>query len=436
MSVHDPLLENHVLPTASINSPLLNHDLDLEYNTQSSIATLNPPTPPFVTPVPKGRLIHRIAAFAMVFPLFATYASLVTLQHKLKDLAGIPDDEDHATRASLTFSFLVSLVYFGNLFFRLGHNLVFAWASARQRVLISLSAAMSSMSLLAYADLVHGHATLTMVGIAYGLGGIAVGTFEANLLHCLTPFGASTKQWAVLAMPLGFITISFGGFLAFSRIGAAMRVGYIYLGVAVLLALSVVLFMVLLYRGAAERRTLTVGQVLQQVRDWRSWLPTIAGGCGALFVDMFTVSLFSPGVILYIYDAKLVPMSFTHYKMSSDTFKAVYDFLFSTGDTLSRKLFYNARPVRPHYFLAFSLGGMVAGLCGVTELVLIAGFFVAFANGAIYAQTTKNIHANVDPHNSLVALSTWLFVGDCGSVLGSNLISVIAPLGKRLDALI
>lgn len=47
-------------------------------------------------------------------------------------------------------------------------------------------------------------------------------------------------------------------------------------------------------------------------------------------------------------------------------------------------------------------------------------FLIFFANGAIYATTTRHIDQHIGKEFNLIALSIWLFVGDWGSVLGSN----------------
>ncbi len=68
-----------------------------------------------------------------------------------------------------------------------------------------------------------------------------------------------------------------------------------------------------------------------------------------------------------------------------------------------------------------------AMLC-LLRVPLLAPFglgLVFFANGFIYATSTKRIDATVEPQYNLIALSFWLFVGDIGSVIGSNLVSFV-----------
>ena len=49
-------------------------------------------------------------------------------------------------------------------------------------------------------------------------------------------------------------------------------------------------------------------------------------------------------------------------------------------------------------------------------------FLVFYANGSIYATTTRHVDNHVKKGHNLVALSFWLFTGDCGSVVGSLLL--------------
>ena len=58
----------------------------------------------------------------VVIPVFMGYASLFSLQHKVKAEYGIADDGSTASRA---FGAAVSFLYLGNLIFRFAHNFVF-----------------------------------------------------------------------------------------------------------------------------------------------------------------------------------------------------------------------------------------------------------------------------------------------------------------------
>jgi MFS-type transporter involved in bile tolerance (Atg22 family) len=87
--------------------------------------------------------------------------------------------------------------------------------------------------------------------------------------------------------------------------------------------------------------------------------------------------------------------------------------------------------VSPFLFLIFSAMGMACGLSYISELMFFCGFFIAFANGSIYAQANKKIDRDISEDHSVTAFSFWLFLGDVGSVAGSNLITAVSDDIKR-----
>jgi hypothetical protein len=52
-------------------------------------------------------------------------------------------------------------------------------------------------------------------------------------------------------------------------------------------------------------------------------------------------------------------------------------------------------------------------------------FLVMFANGSIYAHTTKHVDVEVGKRFNLIALSIWLFVGDIGSFTAAQLVAKV-----------
>lgn len=97
---------------------------------------------------------------------------------------------------------------------------------------------------------------------------------------------------------------------------------------------------------------------------------------------MFCVSLFSPGVELYIYDHPYV--SWFHTILSNNWLFAIYNASFFLGDTLSRRIFYRVKIIFPFFFLIFSIIGIVCGLSNIPELIPICAFLIAFCNGSMY----------------------------------------------------
>lgn len=360
--------------------------------------------------------------FAVVLFVFSGYGCLFALQRKVKQHIGISDEND---AGSTVFGVAVSSLYIGNLVFRLGHNVFFFFCSPRNRVIISIVGMFCSMSLISVVLLTKpgGH-SLAFVFIAYFLGGLGIGTFESNLLSSIAPLGKSTKMIAIIAIPVGITLITIGAFLLMGLAGLQPVV--VFLTVAGGNVLSLLCWLIRIYRDAGDGNYLTLREFFGQFRSFREWLPSVWQHALALTFDMFCVSLFSPGVILYIYDKKTVAFPWFGSELSSDIVKALYNLSFFLGDFSSRRIFFPVRIVSPFLFLGFSLLGIVCGLSYISELVFFCGFFVAFGNGSIYAQANKKIDRDLDEHHSVTAFSFWLFLGDVGSVAGSNLITAVS----------
>merc|ERR1719284_1885203 len=73
---------------------------------------------------------------------------------------------------------------------------------------------MSSMLIISVAIFICESYSFAWVMLAYAFGGVAVGTFEANFLCCLTPPGPRTKHVAITAIPVGITSVLVGAFFA------------------------------------------------------------------------------------------------------------------------------------------------------------------------------------------------------------------------------
>ena len=118
----------------------------------------------------------------------------------------------------------------------------------------------------------------------------------------------------------------------------------------------------------------------------------------------------------------------TKWVVPHDAFFAVYNMFTFFGDTLSRQVVYRLPLINPLCYLILSAVGAGTCLAKIPIIAPIGIFLVFFANGAIYGTSTKKIDSHVDRRANLTALSIWLFVGDIGSVVGSN----TAPLIEKL----
>ncbi len=396
--------------------------------------------------------------------IFMGYATLVTLQHRLKaehDKVSHPPDDAQ-------FKYASQLNYVGNLIFRLAHNFIFAFFTPRQRVHLSLGCMAAATGILGIAICIVRSPWIGWVPIAYLLGGVAVGTHESNLLATITPLGHATKKWAILGLPLGFTFISVGGYLLLL---AGVPLVTLYLLNALMCGVSVLVFLTipedavsdlgnrldevdddnLKSRGQGTSAALAPAPAAapslaaaprthyerfrSDLREWRSWLPQIMPHAFALLLNMYAVS-FMTAIMLYILDddrpggqVALLGPNTVVLLVPHDAFFAVYNLCIYFGDSLSRQMVYKAEKLSPPlYYLYYSLLGVALGLCKIPLLAPVGLFCVFYANGSIYATSTKHIDSKVDRAFNLTALSIWLFIGDFGSVLGSNTWQRVAPL--------
>eukprot|EP00946_MAST-07B_sp_MAST-7B-sp1_P003127 g3127.t1 len=357
-----------------------------------------------------------------VVPLFMGYACLFSLQHKITGVYGIQDSGERFDQ----FGNAVSFLYIGNLVFRFAHNVMFACITPRARVIVAITSMMISLSLLLFGVFFFKQTqTLAWVYGAYALGGVAVGSFEANVLSAITPLGHQTKLWATLGIPIGVSSITIG---AFGVMAAGASPEVIYGTTIAALACSLFVWTCIVPYHHVAGNSDSVSAFWGSLKDYAKWLPKIKWHAVCLAIDMACVSTFSPGVMLYVFDSPAgVPLFGPNgTRVNHDAFFCVYNLFTFLGETISRKFAYVDKKERsPWWFLLFSLIGIVMNVAGALYSIGIvcplAGMFVFLANGSIYNRTTKYVDNHVDPIFNLTALSAWLFVGDLGSVLGSNM---------------
>jgi hypothetical protein len=366
----------------------------------------------------------------VTMPVFMGYACLFSLQKKVKMAYGIPDDGSADSRL---FGAAVSFLYLGNLVFRFAHNIIFFCVTPRWRVLIAMVAMMCSLFVLLCPVMLWGSRNLLWVFVAYSLGGVSIGSFEANLLSAITPLGHQTKFWATIGIPFGVSSITIG---AFATMAVGVTPECVYGFTMVGLAMGIVVFIFFIPYHHVENNSDSFGAFIQNLREYQQWLPLIKWHSLALAVDMMCVSIFSPGVMLYVFDdPRGVPLWKGLY-VGHDAFFAVYNFMTFAGESASRKWAYKDKKNRPVlYFLIFSLIGVslncFSGTHNFAVLCPLAGMFIFLGNGSIYNYTCKHIDSSVKSEHNLTACSFWLFIGDVGSTTGSNLIPYLKLLSQR-----
>jgi hypothetical protein len=225
----------------------------------------------------------------------------------------------------------VSSLYIGNLVFRLGHNIFFFFWAPRQRVIVSIVGMFCSMGLISTVLLTPpGPYSMALVFLAYFLGGLGIGTFESNLLSSIAPLGKATKLVAIIAIPVGITLITIGAFLLLA-VGVPAVAIFLTVSVGCILSLACWLFRI--YWRAGDGNYVTLREFFEQFRfsHMKQWLPGVWQHALALTFDMFCVSMFSPGVILYIYDNPTVQFKWFNTEVSADVVKAIYNACFFLG---------------------------------------------------------------------------------------------------------
>lgn len=360
-------------------------------------------------------------AFFVNMPIFCGYAALFGLQHEIKSKFAISDDDIALSRQ---FGVAVSFLYIFNLIFRFSHNICFGCIGPRGRTYIAMVSMTISMLIIGIGIFVLESCQMAWVVLAYAFGGIAVGTFEANFLCCLTPLGPRTKHLAITAIPIGITVVLVGGFFAMGP-PLGLSATYIYMAVAASILCSIPLFAFRIpVVHDAETESQGLKEFVTQVVQWRQWLPLVWHLPVATAIDMFTLSAFSPGVALYIFDAQTVEM-LPGLTLATPDFFVIFNIFNMLGGLFGRFLSYRLKPRHPLFYTALNVVGSALLLSKIPLLAPLSTFLVMMGDGLIYGSIARRIDAFVPKQYNLIALSFWLFVGDFGSVTGSNLISYI-----------
>jgi hypothetical protein len=283
------------------------------------------------------------------------------------------------------------------------------------------------MSTLGVFVVLLGHKWVGYVYIAYFLGGVGVGTYESNMLSCVTPLGHSTKTWVILGMPMGFTLISVGGFLL---MGAGLPPVALYLAVAVACVAGALVMAFRVPDVELPNNSKNLGEFVENARRFRLWAPFLPWHCAALMIDMFSVSAFTSMTYFVLNGTKvsLWGVSSDAWLVDKDWFFAVVNVFVLLGDSVSRKAVYAMpRLYHPWLWLLCNVAGGLCVLSAVPILYPFGMFAIYWGNGAVYGTTTKHIDSTLSRRFNLIALSFWLFIGDVGSVTGGQTWPALVP---------
>lgn len=229
-------------------------------------------------------------------------------------------------------------------------------------------------------------------------------------------------------MPVGFTCISVVGYALMGIFG--ISVVFLYVTTAIMGLLGIVVWLIRIPIPNSYNQQ-DFQQFIDNLKMYKEWLPKIKWYALSLTVDMFMVSFWS-AINQYILDGDKLPIfgaTDDHYLNTNDFF-SIYSVGTFIGDTAGRKIIYyfHLSKIHPTYYLILSLVGAFCCILKVPFLSWLGIFLIFLANGLIYAASTKFIDKNIDKMFSLTAISFWLFIGDIGSVTGSNVWQIFQPV--------
>lgn len=409
---------------SSLTEPLLAKD-DLEAGCAGEVAMQLP--------------VFRSSIF-VVLPCFAAYACLFSLQHDVKVVYGVADDN---SSSSHNFSHATSSLFVFKLIFRFLHNIMLRRLCPRQRLYVGMGALVVALIILSLVTSRIASPWPGYVLIAYSLGGAGVGSFEANVLASFLYLGAETKKFAVLGMPLGASSIMIGGFIV-RYLGAPVHCIYMAVIAALVGGACVLRFRIpapqdlelQADRAPIKRKcTLMLG-----LRSFDTWLPAMWSRALTSALDTATVEVFAPALLLFIYNSPglvlLSPPAWSHpVVVPKDLFFVVYNMCTAIGSLVGRYTAYRVeRTIHPAWCLTLLVSGatlIVSSLPGhsLAPLALVlaplGAFTLLVADGFIYVMNARFIdeQLKVDHHTAVV--SCWLFTADAGSTAGANFVPYI-----------
>lgn len=358
----------------------------------------------------------------LTIPMFMGYASLFSMQQYLKKQLFVTDDQ------ATTYSMAYSLLYWGNLIFRAAHNYVWIFCNAYWRVIISFISMVIAQILLIITMSISWSPLKNNLCIAffiYAFGGIGIGTFEANILNVANGVSARAHSLAVIGIPCGVNIVTIGAYLLIAAAGEA--IGYPMACIVVysiILAFMVYGFVIMLvfvpnHETPESKLQRSIKYLPEAFCHWKEWGWKVFPNAICMMFNMFTVSAFSPGMILYEFDDS-IPIKFCGLEINRGTFQIIFGCFTFIGDFFSRIAFKKVKHIFPAYFLLFNALGVGLVFTGIPEAIVFVSLLVMWGNGCLYIQSSNWIKKITEGTNyNLAAYSFWLFVGDMGSVIAS-----------------
>lgn len=351
--------------------------------------------------------------------VFQAYAAYVVLQRFLKaELTGSSEEKKAA------FTWATTLMHWGKLVSRVGHDAFMACLHTRTRVICAM--AITLVAVLVPPVLVY-RAGSDWMGIAFlhfGLLGIGVGVFEGTFLSVISPLGKLTKAWAIMGAPLGLAIVDIVCQLLHSKAILDMSPEYFYWYIAICIPVGMYVFTLHAPRSSTVRQA----NIVKSLSDSRSWLPVMLPFFVAKIVGSFVMEN-TPGWF-YVYNGAKVPLfspEATTHLIDPDLYFVLIYISVMLGDTISRRAVYyfalaslSANIGVLSIAVAYSVLGFYLESFAVAALTLLAAFFAFWGNGLGYGVSAKYIDGYVPRQHSRAVYSLWCMSGDVGGIIGSG----------------
>jgi hypothetical protein len=353
--------------------------------------------------------------------IFQGYAAYVVLQRFLKaELAGDSEERKAAFTAATT------LMHWGKLVSRVGHDAFFACLSTRLRVQVAIG--LTLLAVLVPPIFVYrlGSDWMGIAFLHFGLLGIGVGVFEGTFLSVISPLGKLTKAWAIMGAPLGLAIVDIVCQLLHSKAVLSMSPEYFYWYIAVCLPAGMAVFTRYAPRetGAVHRQA----HLAKALQEGRAWLPAMMPFFLAKLVGSFVMEN-TPGWF-YVYNGPKVPLfspSATTNLIDPDLYFVLIYIAVLLGDGISRRVVYlfslstlRSNVVILSIAILCSLCGFFLQAFAVAVVTLLAAFLAFWGNGLGYAVAAKYIDRFVPREHSRAVYSLWCMSGDIGGIMGSG----------------
>lgn len=364
------------------------------------------------------------AVMALLLPMtcvFQAYGAYVVLQHHLKAELGAHSSAER----NAAFTGATTLMHWGKLVSRVGHDAFFACLSTRHRVYVSM--VLTLVAVLIPPIFVWGLGSKWM-GIAFlhfGVLGIGVGVFESTFLSVISPLGKLTKAWAIIGCPLGLAVVDIFCQLLHSKAVLGLSAVYFYWYIAICMPVGMWAFHKYAPKAEAEHQHY---HIVQSVLEGRTWLAPMMPFFFAKVLGSFVMEN-TPGWF-YVYNGKEVPMlspAATDHLVDPDIYFVLVYVVVLLGDGISRRAVYifNLESLRSNVALLAvaifcSMVGFFLESFAIATVTLLAAFLAFWGNGLGYGVAAKYIDSFVPKEHNRAVYSLWCMAGDFGGILGAG----------------